>query len=297
MRIILVVGLLWFLAGCTSAPASSPPAEEPGRDREAVLSALRPIDPCALLPGEDERSWTSPYQCATVGPRRLVVIVGKWLDPERVTGERIEVAGVRAMRRSMDRSCAVDLLVGADLSVRFDAVSTRPAGALCEMAMAAATEGVALLAEPENLAGPGPHQDACELLRRAAGDRRLADLPLRFGQASLYGLDECQARREDDNGWRAEYAVHLVHGKLGSLSNERPDTLSGRPVMIYETGETCEYSWRAAPTSQPTRYGDRIVRTMAPDCAEAAELARTLMETDTDPSPSVDPQRPLLTPA
>jgi len=294
--LVVAVAAVAVLAGCT---ADAPAVDEPAageRDRDAVVSALRAIDPCALLPDQGELRWSSPYQCFTVEAPRIVVVVGKWLDPARGSGsgERFELDGVAAVRRSFARNCVVDLPVGADLYVRFDAQGTGLAGPLCDAATEAARTGVRLLADPAAVAVSGLRQDACELLERAAGDR-LDGLEPRFAEAGGYGLDLCQARRVNGSGWESAYSVQIVHGTAGALSNERADTLDGRPVTVYET-EDCEYAWRAGASGAPEPLGDRILRTRAPDCATAADLARALMATDTDPSPAVDPQRPVTTP-
>ncbi|MCT2587528.1 hypothetical protein [Actinophytocola gossypii] len=293
-----VLGVLLVMAvvvtGCTATAVDEPDTSE--RDRDAVVSALRAINPCTLLPGQGELRWSSPYRCFTVEAPRIVVVVGKWLDPARSSGsaERFELDGAAALRRPFARNCVVDLPVGADLYVRFDAQGTGLAGPLCEAATRAARTGVRLLANPDVVAMSGPRQDACDLLERAAGDR-LEGLEPRFAEAGAHGLDLCQARRVNDSGWESAYSVRIVHGTAGALSNERAETLDGRPVAVYETDD-CEYGWRAGDSGAPEPLGDRILRTRAPDCATAAELARTLMATDTDPSPSVDPQRPVTTP-
>lgn len=275
MRWLTWLTVLVALAGCSQAPVGTEEADD-GRDPAAVVAALRSIDPCALIGGGVSQA---PHHCS--GPDdALVVAIGVWRDPEtEETGEVLDLAGAKAVRKPFRESCVVELPVGASLVIRFSHTDG------CDAATEAARGAVGRLASPPLAAGP--HLDACTLLARAEPDG-LGDLDVRFDQVS-HGLDLCNAREADRGGWYSRYSVRLLTGAVPTASNERMSTLDGKPVAVYETAEDCEYSWDLRP--------DLVVRVKAPDCASAEEMARTLMPVALDPADPVEPQNPITVPA
>jgi hypothetical protein len=299
MRILVIALAATFLGGCTSSSAPAPVASG-GRDSDAVVAALRALDPCALLPGAETPVRIGPFACRSGDDPALTATVGVWLDPA-VSRSVIPVAGVRAVRTSSDRYCSTTLLTGADLGIAF-AATTEKAGlenTLCRMAADAAGSAADLLDEPDELVTSGPRQDACDLLRRAGRDAELdvtSDLDLRFGTTAGTGLAHCQARETIEGGWRTRFSVRITHTRFGSITNEKPGVLDGREVRIYSTEEDCDYGWRVGASGQPGMYADLVIQVRGRDCAEAADLAAALMTTDTDPAPRVAPQRPITVP-
>jgi hypothetical protein len=299
MRPLFVVLVMTVLSGCTS-PSGPGPEVDDGPEGAAVVAALRELDPCALLADADAPVRTGPFACRTGDDPALTVTLGVWLDPE-VKREVTALAGVRAVRTSSDRHCATTLLAGADLGIAFAADTTKTGlgGSLCALAEDGATAAVDLLARPEDLTAPGPRQDACELLRRAGRDAGVdvtEDTALRFGPNAGTGLGLCQARQAVDGGWRTRFSARITHTRFGSVSNERPDVLDGRDVRVYDTGEDCEYGWRVRESGETAPYADTVIQLRGDSCAEAEELAAALMPSDTEPSPSVAPKRPVVIP-
>lgn len=300
MRLLAFVLVVTVLSGCTSR---TEPTSEPagGLDVEAVIAALRELDPCALLVDADTPVRTGPFACRTGDDPAVTVTVGVWLDPE-VKREVMPVAGVRAVRTSSDRYCATTLLTGADLGIAFAADTTKTGlgGSLCALAEDGATAAVDLLKAPAGLTASGPRQDACELLRRAGRDAGVdvtEDTELRFGPNAGTGLGLCQARQAIDGGWRTRFSARITHTRFGSISNERPEVLDGRDVRVYDTGEDCEYGWRVRGSGETAPYADTVIQLRGDSCEEAAKLAAALMPSDTEPSPSVAPKRPIVLPA
>ena len=298
MRLLGLALVVTVLSGCTSP---SGPETESGPDVEAVTAALRELDPCALLADVDALVRTSPFSCRGGDDPVLTVTLGVWLDPD-VRREVTALAGVRAVRTSGDRYCATTLLTGADLGIAFAADTTKAGlgGSLCALAEDGATAAVGLLEKPENLTASGPRQDACELLRRAGRDAGIdvtENTELRFGPNTGTGLGLCQARQAVEGGWRTRFSARIIHTRFGSLSNERPDVLDGRDVRIYDTGEDCEYGWRVRESGETGDYADTVIQLRGDRCEEAARLAAALMLSDTEPSPSVAPKRPIVLPA
>ncbi|MFC4852864.1 hypothetical protein [Actinophytocola glycyrrhizae] len=300
MRLLAVALVATVLSGCTS-PSGSGPETVGGPDVEAVTAALRELDPCALLPDADAPVRTGPFACRVGDDPALTVTLGVWLDPD-VPREVIALGGVRAVSTSSDRHCATTLLTGADLGIAFaaDTARTGLGGSLCALAEDGAIAAVDLLEKPERLAASGPRQDACELLRRAGRDAGIdvtEDTELRFGPNAGTGLGLCQARQAVDGGWRTRFSARITHTRFGSISNERPDVLDGRDVRVYDTGDGCEYGWRVRESGETAPYADTVIQLRGDSCEEAAKLASALMPSDTDPSPSVAPKRPIVLPA
>ena len=260
--------------------ACSPSAESDGRDQAAVVAALRPLDPCALIGGGQR---LGPHRCATEGAftgDALRVDIGVWDDPATpVTGERLDLAGSLGLRRKFDDSCVVDLPVGADLVIRFTYQGSS-AGTACTEVTETATAAVTALADPPR--SPEPHLDACTQLTRSGAD--LDGLAVRFSEVQ-HGLDLCQARAEVDGGWETRYSVHLLDGDAPSGGT----TVAGTPVEVRETGDSCEHAWSVRP--------GLLLRLTAPDCAESAALAGALIPIAANPADPVDPVSPITMPA
>ncbi len=301
MRLLAIALAAVLLGGCTNSSEPAATATTDGRDDDAVVAALRELDPCALLPDADAPVRVGPFACRGGSDPTLTVTLGVWLDPD-VKRESTSVAGVRAVRSSGDRYCATTLLTGADLGIAFASENTRPglAGTLCELAEDAATAAVDLLDEPANLAAAGPRQDACDLLRRAgreAGIDVVDGVDLRFGPTAGTGLGLCQARESVEGGWRTRFSARVTHTRFGTVANHRPEVLDGRDVEVYDTGEDCEYGWRVRASGEPGAHADTVIQVRGNSCAEAAKLASALMPSDSEPSPEAAPKRPILEPA
>jgi hypothetical protein len=234
-----------------------------------------------------------PHSCAVpiAGGESLRVEVGGFLDPQFSGGrEELVLDGVRVARSAGPADCTVTVLAGAELGIGVNAPS-------CEEATAATRTVIDALADPDSVALPDQQSDSCDLLTRVAGER-LADLSVRYGATEM-GL--CQAMRpvsgEDGStvqGWTTRYSVRIAYGRLGGVTNEKPGTLDGRAVTVYDSGEDCEYSWKvgAAPVDDPN-LSDRLLRVRAPECDEAAELATAVMAIETAVPEPVAPQRPI----
>jgi hypothetical protein len=302
MRVLALALIATLLGGCTSSPAKPTPTTSGDRDFDAVVAALRALDPCALLADAKTTVRSGPFACRSGDDPVLTVTVGVWLDPATPRAAA-PVAGVRAVQASGDRYCSTTLFTGADLGIAFTADTTEAdqESTLCQVAADAAAAAAGLLAEPDELTASAPHQDSCDLLRRAGRDAAVDvtdGLDLRFGTTAATGLGLCQAREAVDGGWRTRFSARVVHTKFGSIRNELPDVLNGRDVRIYPTGEDCEYGWRVRGSGETDpAYPDRVIQVRGRDCAEAAKLAAALMPTDDEASPSVTPQRPITEPA
>lgn len=277
-----------LLVGCSAEPNPEPRPDN-GRDPRAVAAALRSLDSCALAGPAGVP--VGPHSCAVPGTS-LRVEVGAYLDPQfKVGREDDTLDGVRIARTPLPKDCIITVLAGADLGIGVTAPT-------CDAATAAARTVIGALADPDSVALPTAQPDSCDLLTRVAGEK-LADLSVRYGSAEM-GL--CQAMRRlsgsEGDGWAAKYSVRIVYGLLGGVSNERADTLAGRPVTVYETGEDCEYGWKVGPSpATDPNLADRMLRVRAPDCAEAAELATDVMAIETAVPKPVAPQRPVTIPA
>ncbi|MFC5286306.1 hypothetical protein ACFPM7_04525 [Actinokineospora guangxiensis] len=275
----LVVPVALFVAAC-SQPSVGTEESADGRDPAAVVAALRPLDPCALIGGGER---LGPHRCTADGAftgDALRVDIGVWDDPATpVTGERLDLAGSLGLRRKFDDSCVVDLPAGADLVIRFTYQGSS-AGTACTEVTEAATAAVTALADPPRVAAP--HLDACTALTRSGAD--LGDLAVRFSEVQ-HGLDLCQARADVEGGWETRYSVQLLDGDV------RPGgaTVAGAAVEVRETGDSCEYTWSVQPGV--------LLRLSAPDCAETETLATTLVPIAADPADAVEPQHPITLPA
>jgi hypothetical protein len=263
-----------------------------------VAAALRSLDPCALA-GKNASGGVrvGPHSCAVPigGEESLRIDVGGYLDPRFSAGlEELVLDGARVTRSPGPADCVVTVLAGAGLGIGVNAPS-------CERATAAARTVIKASADPDRVALPDPQPDSCDLLTRVAGER-LAELSVRYG---ITEMGQCQAVRllsgkdgSDGDGWTTRYSVRIAHGRLAGVTNEKPGTLDGRAVTIYDSGEDCEYSWKvgAAPVDDPN-LSERLLRVRAPSCGEAAELAVGVMAIETALPEPVTPQRPITVPA
>lgn len=288
--VVLVVGL----AGCTTNPtgprelvpssAPPPPAQERPKDRsrEALLTALRGIDLCAVLDALSTAKPTTlaPFTC-TVGDQfdGLSATVVGFDHSSRVTLPTRSIGGVKAYVKEASTRCSVYLPVSFTWAVEFSQNTS------CQAVVTASAAAVPVLTDPAQ-ARVDPWWDGCtalaEVLELGAGEpklvgARLADCayfaPEREKQASL-------AFTEPESRW----------GK------SRPASVGSTRVQLFQDGENCGVYWRqGAFASSFARKPDYPVFLATSSCDHTTELTESAIGILAAPPPTgITAQDPLL---
>jgi hypothetical protein len=277
----------------SSAP-SRPPAPEPpeDRDEDAVMTALRQLDLCAVLetamtatPGlsgsAQPRAW-QPFACVVQGQRdQITAKVVSSIHGDRVVLPTRTIAGAKAYLREGQDSCTEYLPVSFELAIEFSQSGSESCKALTELVAAS----VAVLADPE-AARVNPRLDACTTLAEA--------LESDVDRSKLLAteLDICSYLAQS----REDRAAVSFDRTLVPSGRSRSEVVGGTQARIYEDDDACEVYWRQGPFA--SRYAatpDYPVVVGMPDCDRATELAESVIEVLAEPPPvGVAPQHPLL---
>jgi hypothetical protein len=298
------------VSGCSSdEPAATPPPETPpstvvhpkaevpkDRDGQAVLSALRRLDPCSLLdtargavagypPGLKPLA-EGPFYCYIVKPDRSeAVYLSFGAFPERLRFEQpLQTIGqAKAYVRQESGKCTVSLPVSFTTAIQFlvSPKSAEPDPCAAGKAFAAVAAGK--LAQPDAIQ-VAPSWDACSVLRTVAGESHEY-------QQRLAGMDSCEFRQDG-------FIVRL------SFSYDRPvepatETVGGARAAVQErnpAGDGCDVAWRqgAARTTYPADGPDLVVSFNMVGCDRAKTFAEQVMKVLASAPPEIAPQRPLL---
>jgi hypothetical protein len=290
-----------LIAADGSTDRQSPFAEHeyfdrlPGdRDDHAVLTALREIDPCALLAAGPKLSGLAlrrvgPHRCE-LGAAPLDAWVGVSLGknaelPPRWGGTRVTVAGAKGYRSGSDSFCGVLLPVSFRRVIAIEARSGTWAGFdSCTVAMRFATAAVPVLDTARSDSdGPLQRWDACTLLDATLGEE--------IDRYEIRGdaIDSCAAKVHGSPPKSADLALqfgldpHAITDPPGGVPGD------GRPVRVV-SGPECTLAWNVGGLATP----DRVVQVWAADCARTQPLLGAVRTALYRPLRTVAPQRPLL---
>jgi hypothetical protein len=296
-----------FLAGCS---ADEPPApdgplpkvEHPkapipkDRDEQAVLSALRRVDPCALLdpsggavagfPADLKPQASGPFTCS-IDPSEgkyggaVHVKFNRFTEDDRIKLPLLTLGGGKAYVKTHMTTCNVFLPVSFTMAIEFSTIVQEGADP-CPAPKAFAQVAAPKLANPDAVQAP-LSWDACGALRTAVGDGSLDYKP------GIFGIEGCSTT---SNG-----SLHFTHGwKSGSKATS--ETVGGKRVEVDATsnfGPGCSVGWRhGTARTQSARSNEFWVGVLLQDCAKAKALAERVMTVLASPPPEVAPQRPVL---
>lgn len=283
----LVVGIVLALlaAGCSGGESPAPPTRKErhpvelpsDRDGEAVLSALRRVDLCAVLDrgaaaagieGRTVRAG-SPFSCEVdfAGGRSFPVQlkVDHLASRKRVTLPSTVIGGARAYVYN-DGPC--DILLPVSFTVSLEVIDL---GRACEEAEPLVAGVVSVLGDPD-LVTTGPRWTACEVLSEVIGEDPGADLD----------LDGCLD----------------VSGKR-SLRFDHPDSFPPAKAQRGKAGDrvvwmvtdprdsTCDVGWK--PDDGPL-----VVTIGGPTCDEALAMVAPVERVLGQAPPEAPQQRPLF---
>lgn len=325
LRWVMLVSSLLLAACSPSDPAqpttlptpptvTRPPAVVPqDRDPQAVLAALRQLDPCALVdparagvpgyPASLEPVPYSPHRCEvyrTYGDDEVEVILGAPFDEEsRWNTAVVTIGGVKAYRSAHTDSCDLHIPVSFQLTIHFwvrKGVHSTSNGDMCAPATGFAEYAVTRLADPDNAPSvlPMADRDACQVLTAALGANpdgyRVA-----FND-SLNGIDACGGDIEDPERAAPTLAARLVYNPDPAQQRDSIRTIGGRPVRVYEQPDYCHLTWSVGKVRTPERSRtDQQVELQAPDCRMGKAMVLAAMTHMQQPPPPVAaaPQRPI----
>ena len=310
------VALLALLAGCgggsaagTSAPSSSAADAKPQITDPAVqASALRTVDPCALLDSKtlgdlgtsDQESLSSSEwgECSvdvkdTGGKKvELVLRVGDQLIMSDDPVEKLEGLPL-VVDADKPGSCWVSVVTSFEQSLGITFQSKYPGGDACAPARTALTKVVQALhgSPPQYKQVPGSvlTTDPC-----AVADKQAVEAAL---QQKSYvepkSLHECDLWSGDGTSY-PQVSVRLYQGLPADAEDGEPADLGGGVTAIQKKDEdsviSCDASWRRVETPKEDEargYGE-IVSVMfsgkpgsgldtATACSKAVAVAKTVV--------------------
>lgn len=261
--------------GATSEPRRPGPAD---RDENALMAAVRPIDPCKLVdqaalaaagfPG-NALVGTGPHTCAFVDRAEpldeLHVRMGAEFGfPEHYFSAPLDLGGYRGYVDNWGEGvCRADLPYSTDRSIWFwvRRHSTRRWDQ-CAVAKAAAAAAAARLARPaqvraDTAARPLSTWDACTLLRAVIGGDTIGNYRFGTGDPEA-GLDECTASEKGNRTLAYDWEVSITYSSadwMRARDYGNPETVEGKQVYLRDgvgaTHGNCERRW----THEPVRRG------------------------------------------
>jgi hypothetical protein len=301
MGLAVVVGL----SGCTADretdidptnPTTEPSEAAPARSRQAVLAALRRLDPCALAePGDGSPLTTEPR-----GPHRcdlkqnsatiVKITLGTPLSTEEQPMRPIGLSGVRAYAFDEPSGCGVRIPVHPTLAISFDGKDGVQA---CEQTQEIAAVAAPRLADPDavRIKDRGASWDACTALAVVTG--RFDDLVPGYGD---HGIDSCGVAAEAEGGLTAvpDTRLDISYGidptQDTDLAGYQYTTIGGRTVRVLSS--ECSFAWSQGFVGAQQQA--RVVELVTPDCASGkTDVAALIRLMSGDPPADGVPQDPL----
>lgn len=327
------VAAVLVLGGCASTVAGQAEPEvgaqggvgqrPADRDGDAVLTAMRQLDACALLdgpgmaaaglPGNARPIPTAPHACAFSVDKlfddKVDVMVGdKAGFAQKYGSQPLTIAGAKGYLDDMTlddhAECAVDLPVSFLFAVEVRSTAGYQSKTnSCEQAKAAAAGVVAKLGNPDAVAvpasRPGGAWDGCSLLTKALGDVDSAKVQLDLSSAAS-PYDSCSADQKSDGKGGSPTSLGEVEIKYDSdpLSgpNRTPQQVGDKTANVENLGGDCVVDWGIGPSGSPDKLlATAVVEVKLKDCNAATALATKVQKVLAGPPPTGGkPQRPLL---
>lgn len=308
-RTLVILGLAGVvsLSGCTNdrptgfdPPTSTvgPSEPAPARDLQAVLAALRGLDPCALA--EPARGDGADLTAEPRGPHRcdlmqnsatvVQVTLGTPLSTEDLPMRSIELSGVRAYEFDAPSGCGVRIPVHPTLAIGFDGKDGVQA---CERTREVAAVAAPRLADPDavRIQDPGAGWDACTAL--ATVTSRFDDLVPGYGD---HGIDSCGVAPETTGGLtpvpdtRLDISYGIDPAQDTDLTGYEYTTIGGRKVRVLSS--ECSFAWSQGFVG--AQQEARVIELVAPDCPSGKpHVAALIRLMNGDPPVSAEPQDPL----
>lgn len=303
---ILALTAVVVLSGCTTEPEPGTPStttstrtSETGREPQAVLAALRRLDPCALAEPTDDTSTLAPvprgpHRCdLDEGTATIVrVTLGVPLSKEDHPGLKpIELSGVRAYSFDDPAGCGVRIPVHPVLAIAFDGKDGVQA---CQQAQEIAAVAVPRLADPDAVrtTDEGAGWDACTALATVTG--RFDQLVPGYGD---HGVDSCGVAAGGGPGELTpipDTRIDITYGidptQDTDLAGYQYTTIGDRTVRVLES--ECSFEWSQGFVGAQQKA--RVVQLVAQDCANGRSRTRALIRLLAgEPPEDVEPQDPL----
>jgi hypothetical protein len=288
----IAVAALLVLAGCGSGDDGGPlpKVEHPkaavpkDRDGQAVLAALRRIDPCALLdpkgfPADRKPKASGPFTCSISRTDdryadSQTVRFTTLGDQDRARNPLQIIGGAKAYSAINRDPCVYSFPVSFELAIEFSSYSSHRDNCTSAKELA---QGVAMkLANPDAVA-VAQSWDACAVLRTATNGESGT---YRYGDGT--GFDDCRAS--------APFAALVLGYSPKSDQGATVETIGGKRVAIHQ-GDQCEITWHNGVARQSNELWVSI---QGVDCAKAKTMAERAMTALAAPPPETTPQRPLL---
>jgi hypothetical protein len=311
-RGVAAVAAVLALGGCDAVAgqaepqlgAQAAPRHPADRNGDAVLSALRKLDACALLDHAQPIA-LAPHACAFVLDQKSMDEVDVTLGLDSPFSRRfgmipLTVGGARAyvddLSRSGDPRCQIDIPVSFEFAVNLVAKpGYHSAGSACDQAKAAAATVAAKLGNPDTVTVPSSRPladwDACSVLTKALG--RLDPKAKLRQDPTASPFDTCGI--QTDNASPAP-TVRVSYDKdpLSGL-NRTPRPVGDKTADVSVIGAACDVSWNAGPSGSTPSHTAVVVDVVDKGCDAATALAVKVQQVLAGPAPSSDrPQRPLI---
>nr|WP_253668101.1 hypothetical protein [Streptoalloteichus tenebrarius] len=286
------------------------------RPAEAVLSALRQLDACALVDPSAAKSAgfarsvpEGPHTCDYLGNGgdKAEVRIGHHFDHgSRYRSEPIELGGVRAYlfrgEQKEKAPCELNIPVSFTLSIRLDVRRGESTSSdTCAQARALGGAAAARLATPDALkvdpaTRPLSDWDGCTLARAATPQRP----DLRVSTAIQDSVDECRLEEDKKDTKDTKQAGTFVWFKIRYTSdplqgNHVKRQIGGRTAAVMDFGDNCWVSWAHGPSGNSDKLASHaVVEVKTQGCDNVANIAAEAMRVlaGAPPSPAA-PQRPL----
>ena len=291
------------------------------RDGDAVLTAMRKLDACALLdgpgmaaaglPGAAHPIPTAPHACAFSVDKlfddTVDVMVGTdWSFGGAYNEAPLVMGGAKAYLDDLSSDghpeCTIDLPVSFRIAVEVRSTAGYESKTnSCDQAKSAAAGVVAKLGNPDAVTVPASRPlatwDGCSLLTKALGSldgkKIKLDLP---SAASPY--DSCSVDQEDgkDSTTRLGSVELKYDSDPLSGANRTPQQVGDKTANVYDGGSLCGVSWGLGASGSPDSLrGTAVVDVTVKGCDAAKALAVKIQQVLAGPAPAgARPQRPLL---
>ncbi|TDQ04995.1 hypothetical protein EV186_101959 [Labedaea rhizosphaerae] len=277
--LIVVLGLLSLVAGCTSdpappsappsAPVAHPPAPRvPDRDEKAVLGTLVNLDPC-LLAGFGDAHRRSPHMCIVDLPDHSsvhVTVADRYPRAGRFAGGKKEIGGATVDGISVLTSdlCRAEVPVSFDYAITIDLLpypSRRGCKANDIDKYAAKVVGnlrkLTTVQHPANR--PDLSKEACTVLENAVATvgTKIAEGPSNIRTT----IDDCYASGLYGGGMTI-FSMLIEPGPPDGGWGTKWATVAGKTIYYKGDGD-CRWTW-----SQGTYSGDhnRLMTLSVDDC-------------------------------
>jgi len=319
---VLALGGCAGIAGQASpqlGAQAGPGPRPPDRDGNAVLTAMRQLDACALLdgpgmaaaglPGNAGPTPIAPHSCSFMADRmfgdEIQVIVGAdWSFAAAYHEAPMTIGGAKAYLQDLSLSghstCEIDIPTSFATAVQVRSTAGYQSKTnSCDQVKAAATTVVAKLGNPDAVAVPASRPlanwDGCSLLTKALGD--LDPKKVKLDHRGHSQFDSCSA--DEQTGQDSSTPLGSVEMKYDSdpLSgaNRKPQQVGDKTADVSD-GSLCGVYWGLGASGSPDPLrGTTVVAVTLPGCDAAKALAVKIQKVLAGPAPSgAKPQRPLL---